>query len=207
MAIIIDNFLQGTELWMEARAGNPGASEFKYIVTSKGERVSKSPWDKFLRQMAGEIIRGIKEESYQNKYMTKGIEREDESRSLYELINDVTVEQVGLVYMDEQKMFHCSPDGLIGADGGYETKNAETHIQIGRLLEGWPRSEHYQQVQGSLYVTGRKWWDLMSYCRGIKPVIIRFERDEVFIQKLEVALRDFTLELAMTVKKIKEMEG
>lgn len=205
MAIVISNLLQGSPEWTDLRVGNPGASEFKYIVTSKGEPTSKPPREKFIRQMAGEIITGEKEKTYQNKYMTKGIEREAESRTLYEFVNNVEVQQVGIIYMNEQKMFHCSPDGIIGEDGGYETKNAETHIQIGRLLDGWSRAEHYQQVQGSLYVTGRKWWDLMSYSRGLPPLIFRFERDEVFISKLEAELEKFVFDLAITVRKLKSI--
>jgi hypothetical protein len=62
-----------------------------------------------------------------------------------------------------------------------------------------------EQVQGNLYVCEREWWDLQSYCEGMPPLIIRFERDEAFIDKLQRELDGFCLELVSTIKRLKEM--
>ena len=112
MAIIIDSFDQKSPEWMAARAGNPGASSISRIITTKGE-VSKSRED-YLFQLAGEKITGKCEEGFQTQAMINGTEREAAARALFEMIYGVEVRQAALVYKDEFKLFHCSPDGLVG---------------------------------------------------------------------------------------------
>jgi hypothetical protein len=110
MPIILD-IPQLSPEWFKEKAGKPSASSFHRIVSAKGER--QKAYKDYLYQLAGEAVTGIKEESYSNKNMQVGIEREEESRSLYELIYGVEVEQVGLIYPDESRKYLCSPDGLI----------------------------------------------------------------------------------------------
>ena len=202
--IIEDSFLQGSEQWFQARIGNPGCSSFSRIVTTTGE-LSKSRTE-YLYELAGEIITGKKTKGYSNARMEEGLIAEDESRTLYELIYGVEVQQVGLCYKDEQKAFHYSPDGLIlDKSRGFETKDAIPKIQVARLLKGTLPTEHFIQCQGSLLVTDLETWDFQSYCSGLPPLTIRVERDEVFITKLSVALDDFCMELAILVNKLKAM--
>lgn len=198
--MIISPHDQGTPEWVADRIGKPTGSCFKEILTGSGQR-SKSRI-KYMYRLAGERVSGEQYKGFYGKDMEMGHEREDESRKLYELVNGVTVEEVGLCYKDEQKLFGASPDGLVGDDGGFETKNAAPHVQAERLDKGWSGSEYKMQCMGNLLVTGRKWWDLVSYCRGMKPVVIRFQRDEEFLRKLEIELRLFCKELDELVKKI-----
>ena len=197
--MIISDYEQGSIEWMECRLEIPTASDFKKIITSKGE-ISKQR-EKYLYQKAGEIVTGEFEDSYKNGYMDLGSEREHEARDTYAFVNDVDVEQVGFCYYDEHKMFGASPDGLVGKDGGFENKNAIASVQIDRLKNGWKGTEHKAQIQGCLLVTGREWWDLQSYCRGLKPLVIRFYRDEEFIKKLYIELRLFYREAQEEAKK------
>jgi hypothetical protein len=192
---------QNSPEWDEVRLGIPTASAFENIVTTKGVR-SKSR-NKYLYKLAGEKLSGEKSSGYYGSSMAKGHEREEESRDLYSFINDVEIQKVGFCFFDEKKEFGCSPDGLIGEDGGFETKNAESHVQVDRLENGWSIADHFQQVQGSLLVTGRKWWDLVSYSRGMKPIIIRFERDEGFIKILHAEINLFLEDLTALINKLK----
>ena len=200
MAIIIDNFLQGTELWMEARAGNPGASNVSKIITTKGERSKQA--DEYCRQLAGELIVGECEETFKSMHMENGLAREDEARSLFELIHDVDIRKVALIYKDEQKKFHISPDGLIGEDAGIEIKCPMMKTQVKYLLDRKLPTDYFSQIQMSLYVSERKYWWFLSYYKKLPPLILRIERDEPFIAKLEKELDSFCLSLAITVKKI-----
>jgi len=197
--VVIKDIPQNSPEWDALKLGKPSASQFKKIVTSTGAP-SKSR-NKYLYKLAGEIVSGTKEDGFKSFDMELGHEREDESRKLYEFINGVIVEQVGFCFFDEKREFGCSPDGLVGLDGGFETKNACSEVHLDRLEHGWSKVDHYQQVQGSLYVTGRKWWDLQSYSRGFKPITVRFERDEDFIRKLTVELRIFIKDLKLVVEK------
>ena len=193
---------QMSEVWFAEKTGKPGASSFDKIVTTKGEP-SKSAKN-YLYQLAGETIVGLKTETYQNAIMQRGIELEPSARSLFEMMYDVEVQQVGLCYPDEQKKYLCSPDGLL-EDAGLEIKCPLIHTHVSYLLGNKLPTDYIQQVQGSMAVTGFSAWWFMSYYPGIKPFIIKVERDNIFIEKLKTVLDSFCLELALTVKKISEL--
>lgn len=195
---------QSTPEWNALRIGNPGASSFKKIVTTKGEP-SKSRKE-YLYELAGEIIIGKKQEGYSNHHMEEGLIMEQKSRSLYEFLYDVDITQVALCYKDEQKKYHCSPDGLILSEKrGYETKNTLPKIQIARLLNGKLPTEHFTQCQGSMLVTGYDEWIFQSYSAGLPPLTLIVERDDEFLNKLEAELDSFCFDLAILTKKLKEM--
>lgn len=197
--MIVVDCQQNTPDWDKIRCGVPSASQFDRIVTTTGARSKQR--EKYLYELAGERITGERKEGYKNAAMERGHEREAESRATYEFITGNKVNTVGFCFFDENKLFGCSPDGLIGEPGGFETKDTLPHIQIERLENGWSGMEHFQQVQGGLLVTGRQWWDLVSYSRGIQPIIVRFERDEDFIKKLQIELILFSNDLNTIVKK------
>lgn len=199
--IIIEDIEQGTPEWLKLRLGVATASNFQKIVTTNGEP-SKSR-SKYMYQLAGEILSGEKTDSFFSTSMAKGVEREDESRSYYEFATDREVKQVGFVFLDERKSIGASPDGLVDPDGGFETKNAEAHIQVERHEKGWSRAMHYQQVHGCMWVCQREWWDLQSYSRGIAPLRIRYLRDEKFINLLSKRIEEFIDELNNLVARIR----
>lgn len=191
---------QGSPEWFAGRVGLPSASKFSDIVTGKGEP-SKSR-QKYLYQLAGERIIGAKEESYQNAAMLRGIEMETEARSLFEVVQEVTVQEVGLC-LDDLGRWGCSPDGLIGEDGGLEIKCPSLAVHVGYLLSGKVPADYYQQVQGSMYVTGRSYWWFMSYYPGIRPLMIKATPDVKFHEALQTELIRFHLELETITAELK----
>lgn len=203
--MIIVDCKQGTPEWDECRLGIPTASEFFRIVTPKGKLVSPDARKKYLYELAGEFVSGRREENFQSFRMKEGSRLEEESRQVYAMEHEVEVVQVGFVFKDEQKKFGCSPDGLIDPNGGFETKDAKFSIHIDRLVDGKMVTEHIPQVQGSLYVTGREWWDFQSYCNGLPELCIRNYRDEKYISLLAEELDRFCLDLAMLIGKLKRM--
>lgn len=202
--IIIDDIDQLSEKWFQLRVGNPGASSFDKIVTSKG--APSTQYKKYLYQLAGEVIVDTKAESYTNATMQRGIELEGEARALFEIINDVEVKQVGLCFPDAQKKYHVSPDGLL-LDSGLEIKCPLIHTHVEYLLKGKLPTAYIQQVQGSMLVTGFSSYHFMSYYPGLKPLIVQVYRDETFISKLKAELDKFCLELIMTVKKLRKLNA
>lgn len=197
--IILDVEQQSAE-WNAARRGIPTASCFDKIITTGGK--SSTQGQKYLWQLAGERIAGTSEEGFKSAYMQRGNDVEAEAREFYELIMDCTVQRVGICYPDASKRYSCSPDGLVGNDGGIQIKCPSMAVHVGYLLENKLPTEYFTQIQGELLCTGRKWWDFISYYPGIKPLIIRVERDEAFISKLKDALDAFCAELETVVKKI-----
>ena len=197
------NVPQCEEEWFNLRIGMPSASQFSKIVTSKGE-LSKQATD-YAYTLAGERIIGAKVETYQNAAMQRGVELEAEARQLFELIEGVEVRQTGIVYPDESKKYSCSPDGLIDdQETGVEIKSPLLHTHVKYLLAGKLPADYVQQVQGSMLITGFSAWWFMSYYPGIKPLLIKVERDEKFIGKLKAALDEFCAQVDEIVERLRE---
>lgn len=157
---------------------------------------------KYLRTLAGEIIRGTpEEEGFTNAAMERGKVMEAEARDLYAFARGVEPIEVGFVRNGNAG---ASPDSLIGDDGGLEIKTALAHIQIERLQKGELPTEHKAQVHGNLWITERAWWDFVSYSPGLPPLIVRVERDEAYIAKLAGAVDAFNSELAEVVEKVRK---
>lgn len=172
---------QGTQEWLDARLGKPSASQFHKLITTAGKPSASA--EKYIYTMVAERILGVSEPVYVNEWMERGNELEPEARSMYELLSDVDVQEVGFI-LDDSGEFGCSPDGLVGEDGGIEIKCPTPQNHIEWTVKGVCPSKHFAQVQGCLYITGRKWWDFMSYHPQMNPFIVRVERDDEFIAKL-----------------------
>jgi len=167
---------------------------------AKGKDGGKSVTRKtYMLKLAGEILTGEPMESYSNQHMERGKEQEAEARDMYAFMSDADPTQVGFVRNGDKG---CSPDSLIGEDGGLEIKTALPHIQVERLLKGDLPSEHRHQVQGSMWVTDRQWWDFVSYCPRLPLLIVRVPRDDGFIATLAGAVKEFNSELASVVDAI-----
>ena len=203
MPIIIDSFDQKSPEWMAARAGNPGASSISKIITNSGE-ISKQRTE-YLYQLAGEKITGKCEEGFQSQAMINGTEREAAARALFEMIYGVEVRQAGIIYKDEFKLFHCSPDGLVGDNAILELKNPMLKTHVKYLIEGKLPADYFGQCMMSLYVTERELCYFMSAYEGMPPFILEVRRDERYIALLAKALDDFAADLIKTVRKLEAL--
>jgi putative phage-type endonuclease len=197
----IINCVQGTEEWFKARCGVPSASNFEKIITTKGERSKQR--EKYLYQLAGETIVGKSEEAYTNGAMQRGQLLEAEAREAYELITGNTVVQLGFCVSEGEHICGASPDGLVAEDGALEIKCPSLAVHVSYLLSGGLPSDYFQQVQGQLFVTGRKWSDFVSYYPGIKPLIVRVYPDKEFVEALRTEIEAFCSDLKKIVEKIR----
>ena len=197
----IINCVQGTDEWFEHKLGKPSASNYKKIVTSKGEP-SKSRVG-YMYELAGQRITGIYSDRYKSKAMQDGNDREAHSRWRYAMENDVVVEEVGFCLSDCGR-WGCSPDGLVGDDGMIELKNPEVETQIKRLyeLDSLVAMGYYQQCQGQLLVMERNWNDFVSCYSRLPLYTIRVEPDHEFLIKLERELVAFCEELDEICEKL-----
>jgi hypothetical protein len=191
---------QGSPEWFAARAGIPTASEF-HTVMAVGPKGGKSVTRvDYLNKLAGEILTGEPMSSYSNGDMERGKLMEDEARDLYAFQTGAELRRVGFIRNGDKG---ASPDSLIGVNGGLEIKSAAAHIQIKRLLADELPSEHRAQVQGSIWVAEREWWDFISYCPKLPLLIKRVYRDEAYITTLALAVELFNTELQQTVEYIR----
>lgn len=158
---------QRSEEWYEVRKGRMTASNAATIATNgKG-------LETYAYEILAEKYSNNSEESFTSFDMKRGIELEEQARMTYELEHE-EVQQIGFVELDE--FTGCSPDGLVGEDGGIEIK-CPNDVNFFRLMvngESEIDKKYLWQVQMSLLITGRKWWDLVFYNINFEKSLLVF---------------------------------
>lgn len=188
---------QNTPEWFALRLGVPTASNFGKIMVQNAERKGRA---KLLRQLAGEIITGVPAENFKSAAMDRGNAMEAALRDQYEQ-SAFNVTRVGFV---RNGKFGCSPDCLVGEDGGAEFKSMAPDLMIELIEQGSPLpTEHRAQIQGNMMVTERKWWDLVIGYTGMPPLKWRLLRDEAYIASLRKELNEFELDLRRLVERVR----
>lgn len=192
-----DELPQGSPEWHQARAGIPTASEFAAVL-AKGEGKTRKA---YMLRLAGEILTGKPGETYESADMIRGREMEPQARATYAFMQECDPELVGFIRRGQAG---CSPDSLIGDDGALEIKTKKPERLIDCILADKVPSEHVAQLQGVLWITGRKWIDLACYWPGLPLFVKRCERDEDYIAKLAAEVRQFNIDLAHTCERIRQ---
>lgn len=107
---------------------------------------------------------------YKSKSMSRGIEYESKMRRMYELQEFVKIKEVGFIESD-CGTYGCSPDGLVGDDGGIEGKSFTVPTLHSDLLRGIESKEiDVVQIKWNLFTSKRKWWDFISFYPEYKPM-------------------------------------
>lgn len=199
---------QGEDDWYQLRLARITASRFKDVMTeprSKADREAGALSDtarSYMMELLGEYLTG-QAQFFSNSATDWGNTYEDEAVSAYEARSGVIVQRVGMV---TQGKVGASPDGLVGDSGGIEVKcpfNPKNHIET--LLNGMPK-QHVAQVQGGMWLTGRDWWDFISYdprIIGDKGLYVeRIERDEEYIERLAGKVGEFERQLEAAIFRL-----
>lgn len=196
---------QGSEAWRQARLGKVSASRVA-DMTAK----TKSGWSTSRANYAAELIAerltGQRTEKFVSEAMMWGTEQEAQARSLYQLMRDAEVAQVGLVLHPSIDMACCSPDGLVGDKGLVEFKCPLTATHIETLLSEKIDGKYVKQMQWQMACTGRQWCDFVSFDPRLPAemqlFISRIYRDPVTIAELEKETRAFLAEIEDTMAKL-----
>lgn len=161
-------------------------------------------------RLAIERISGMPlDEGFETWAMQRGHDMEPAARLAHEIATGVTVMRAGFVTTDDS-VFGASADGLIGEDEGAEYKCLVAPDRLRSLLIDDDLSEFTDQVQGCLWITGRKRWHFGLYCPALAAIGFDFwhrivERDDNYIEAMEQDLVEFaryvdTLEAALRMK-------
>lgn len=202
MTVDIIDVAQGTPEWHAARAGHATSSEFAAVLAKAKEKggVSKTR-AAYMRRILAERITGKAVDTWSNDHMRRGIAQEPLARAAYEVERGVVVREAGFIRHGAFRWCGCSPDGLVGEDGGIEAKCVIPDVQLETVMDGKYPSEHTAQVQGCMWVTGRQWWDFVSFSpdmpEHLRLHIYRVARDEVYIKVLANEVRAFLAEAEM----------
>ena len=209
----IVNCAQGSPDWHQARAGVITASMFSDARSrlksgpNKGEPTSKALDYAFrlaVERISGHPLDG----GFETWQMRRGHELEPEARMEHEIQTGLIVTQVGIVLTDDGA-FGASADGFIGEDGGSEYKCFLAPEKLRTFHIDNDASEIMDQVQGCMWITGRKWWHIGLYCPDLRPVGRQlwwqeFKRDDDYIEQLEDDLWKFKLLVDQYEAKLRE---
>jgi len=204
--IIHREYEQGSLEWLLARAGIPTASEFDALVTPEFKvRTGQMPLS-YLAAKVAEAWQGGPLPGFQSFATEQGSILEDEAIPWFELEHSCTVDRVGFITTDDGRI-GCSPDGLLGEDGGIEIKCPEAHTHTKYLLAGELPKDYAAQVHGSMFVTGRPWWKFLSYRRHFPPLLLTIARDDEIQDNLAEALADFVADFQQAMMTMIEKNG
>lgn len=172
--------------------GEPSNAALTYAFELAVERIGGAPLDG----------------GFETWQMRRGHELEPEARMEHEIQTGLIVTQVGLVKTDDEA-FGASADGFIGEDGGSEYKCFLAPDKLRAFHIDNDASEVIDQVQGCMWITGRKWWHIGMYCPLLRPVgrqlwLREFKRDDDYIEKLEADLWEFKLLVDQYEAKLRE---
>ena len=199
---------QRSEEWFAARLGKVTASRVADVIaTRKGQESTVRA--KYRLQLATERLTNKKVDAFFNQAMQDGIDREPMAREIYEHLVETQVEEVGFIDHPNIAMAGASPDGLVNDDGIIEIKCPIETTHTTNLLEKRLPLKYKPQVQFQLATTGRQWCDFISYNPNFEPrlqlIVIRVERDDKYIEMLEVKIKEFLSEVEDMIKTLKEI--
>jgi hypothetical protein len=198
--------VQGSEAWLQTRAGLCTASKFsdareKLSKASKNGKAGDPSgaalsyaWAIALERVAGKPV----DEAFNTWQMRRGTELEPHARLAYELQTGLLASESGIAISDCGK-YGYSTDGLCGDDGLIEIKCPASPQKIGNIWSNPEEAdaEYIDQIMGGMWVTGRQWCDLVIYCPWLESVgkdlfIKRIFRDDDYISDLEFDLKGFS---------------
>lgn len=214
---------QRSDEWFAERAGKITASRMHDVMVERERGEFKSGPRKgqqkpqplalvnYAHQLAAERLTMKPRKQVKAAALQWGRDVEPAAVAAYQAETGVIVEQCGFIQHPAYDFIGASPDFLVGDDGGGEIKSPESsEVHLETLLNGLP-PEHIEQIQGGLWVTGRNWWDFVSYHpdfpEELRLYIQRVERDEEYIGKLEQACLLMETDVQEIIKAINERKA
>lgn len=194
---------QRSEEWFAERAGKITASRMHDVMLPREREPFKSGPRKgqpkpppkalldYAKQLAAERLTSRPRKQVKAAALQWGQDVEPAAVAAYQAETGVIVTLCGFIQHPMHDFIGASPDFLVGDDGGGEIKSPESsEVHLDTLLCGLP-PEHIEQIQGGMWVTGRAWWDFVSYHPNfpadLRLYIQRVPRDESYIEQLEAA--------------------
>lgn len=213
---LVDDDLQGTEDWREDRAGCFTASIMGALAWERGEFKSgprkgepkPAPRARLeqIDRVVAEILTGHAKEEITARALEYGKAMEPDALAAYEAHTGQMVEVCGFLHHPDFPFVGASPDFLVDDEGGGEIKcPMSIVVHATTLREGLPE-EHIEQIQGGLWVTGRKWWDFVSYNpkfpAPLNLYVQRVTRDEAVIARLQADCLSAWDDVQTTIRKL-----
>jgi hypothetical protein len=194
---------QGSPEWFQARVGKITASCFadatSVMQKNSATRKVGEPTAAAERYAADLAIERISNQPHGEPpkawVLERGHEMEARARMLYEARTGAFITESGICISDDG-LFGYSSDGLADDDGLIEIKAPIDSIKIMDMWRTGDTSEYDHQIQGGLWLTGRKWLDFIMFVPDLAACgkdlyVKRIYRDEEFIDKMVAQLAEF----------------
>lgn len=200
---------QRSEAWVKLRVGRLTSGSANEMMASVKSGEAAGRRNLRVRLMLERLTNRSHERGFKSQAMEDGIEREADAVAKYEEITGRLVHPVGFISCDEI-LCGCSPDGLIGADGGVSIKCPQPSTHLDYLRSGVVPLEYARQNMHELWITGRQWIDFFSYNPdftdlGLDYKLVRVERDKVAIKDYESKALAFLAEVEREVNAVRTM--
>lgn len=203
----MSDFEQGSEAWRQSRVGRVGCSRLGDVLAQGKDGGPSSTRKNYMVELLCERLTGRYEQGFHSKDMEIGIERENSARSEYEARFGVMVLRDGGREDDTIKGFGCSPDGLIGEDGGQEIKCPNRATHLATIMNGTIKRDYILQMAGGVIVYKRKWWDFVSFNpdfpENLSFYCKRFYREDLPIDEVTKGVIQFIAELDALENKVR----
>lgn len=187
--------------WFSARAGIVTGSRVAEIMANGNGRKN------YMTELLAYRLTGQRAQGFTSQAMERGIELEDLAKKEYEARNFEFIDDVGLMYHEKIGLFGGSPDGLVGEEGGIEIKCPNTATHIDTVLNGTIKKNYTLQMQSYMAITGRKWFDFVSFDDRLGDDLCFYQkrvfRDDKLIAEIEKAVIAFLSELEALENKLR----
>lgn len=199
--------------WFQARTGNLTASVADRVQKQGRKKREESYQRRDLRyRIICERLTGQSQDDDFRlpAHMVRGVEREGDALAAYEAETGQMVHRVGFLQHNTLPI-GCSPDGLIGNEGGVETKAPKSYTHFKYWKDNILPPAYIAQVTHSLWVTGADWWDFVSWDDRFPPklqlFLVHVTRDDVDIPAYETAALAFLEECDKEFQAVRTLAG
>jgi hypothetical protein len=181
---------QNTAEWFQARVACVTASNIdramSFLKRASGEKKagdSSADRDRYILELATELITRVPAEHYVSKPMEIGAQFEGEARTEYWMTTGNEVDETGFVLHPTIDFMGSSPDGLCKGHG-LEIKVPTLYTHMATLRDDVIPADYIPQMQFNMLCCELPEWDFVSYCPpDVYPELP--ERFRLFVKRLK----------------------
>jgi putative phage-type endonuclease len=206
--VIIHDVPQRSEDWFALRCGRLTASRACDMAAQikSGEAAARRD---LRAQLVCERLTGQpQEDPYTNATMQRGIDKEPDALTAYEMHSGSMVLPCGFLAHDTL-LAGCSPDGQInGYAGILELKCPKSATHLTYLKAKQVPRDYLWQITHALWISGAEWCDFASFDdrfpAPLQLLVLRVKRGDVDLKAYDLLVRMF---LAEVDKDVEELAG
>lgn len=196
---------QNTDAWLKLKRGVLTASNISKVLTPAKLEITKTTG--YLHEFCRQLVDDMPYGDFSTRHTDRGHIEEVFALQVYEA-NFGGLKRCGFVENTKHGFkIGCSPDALVGDDGGVQVKSFTPNVQFGNIVEDEIDNTHMLQIQMELFVTERQWWDVIYQSSGTHQIVTRVFPDEVkqakikeacavFYSRVEIAMQEYRRKIA-----------